>query len=108
MLAISFETQKAYPYAKLALLGIQYGISHAALNFDKGLFLPHVKRGNRKQYDHFRHHENIVIDEDACPPYRQVMGPTMIDIILVAILMNKGDPPMNRMPVMFSILSGAH
>ena len=108
MLALSFEIQKAYPYAKLALLGIQYGISHTALDFDDGLFLPHMERGYCKQYNHLRHHENIVIDEDARPPYRQVMSPTMIDIILVAILMNKGDPPMNRMPVMFSILSGAH
>lgn len=107
-LAFSLEMQEAYPYAKLTLLGVQYGIGHTALDFDDGLFLSHVEWGYCQQHDDLRHHENIVIDEDACSPHRQVMGPSMINIILVAILMHNGDPPMDRMSVMLSMLSGSH
>jgi hypothetical protein len=99
--------QEAYPYAKLAMCRVQYGIGHTALNFDDSLFLPRVEWGYRKQHDHLGHHENIVIDEDARPAHRQVMGSPMINIILVAILMDNGDPPMDRMPVMPPVLNGS-
>ncbi len=105
-LALSLEMQEAYPYAKLVLRRVQYGMDHAALNFDDGLFLPRVKWGYRKQHDHIRHHENIVIDKDARPPRRQVMSSAMIDIIFVSILMDNGNPPMDRMSVMLPMLIG--